>query len=110
MKGRHVSCNKNIGFEVLVPHIQSLPAYKGYKNLLEPLPLPRSSFDQNIRIRVVEAKIDALMKKVAVLEVDNANMAAIIATLSSPHDEERYPSLFGPTPTQNQQFSIKLLA
>jgi len=112
MKGRHVSCNKNIGFEVLVPHIQSLPAYKGYKNLLEPLPLPRSSFDQNIRIRVVEAKIDALMKKVAVLEVDNANMAAMIATLSSPHDEERYPSPFDPppTPTQNERLRIKLPA
>ena len=77
------SYNKNIDFEVLVPHIQSLPVYKGYKNLLNPLPLPRSSFNQNICIRALEAKVDVLMKKVAGLEVDNNNMAAMIATITS---------------------------
>jgi len=51
-----------------------------------------------------------LRKKVARLEVENTNLVAMIATISSLPAEERYPSLFGPTPTQNQQFSIKLLA
>src|SRR6202789_4681600 len=112
MNDRHGSYNKNIDFEVLVPHVQSLPAYKGYKNLLNPIPLPRSSFDQNIRIRALEAKVDALMKKVAGLEVDNNDMAAMIATLSSPPEEETYPSRFypPPSPIQNERLSIKLPA
>ena len=112
MNDRHGSYNKNIDFEVLVPHVQSLPAYKGYKNLLNPLPLPRSSFDQNIRIRALEAKVDALMKKVAGLEVDNNDMAAMIATITSPPEDETYPSPFDPPPSpiQNERLSIKLPA